>query len=94
MACGPVSQIKVFVQAGIAIDRLAEAAKKPFRPLWISQNSRIWLNEVPCLDDYEFTPLILISASLPDSRQRLSHCMPFASAVILPSRSQQASLVI
>lgn len=43
---------------------------KPLRPLWVSQRSHIWLDEVAHPADLPFTPLILISASLPDARQR------------------------
>ena len=82
---GQLSQRQGALQAGIAIGRLAEAAKKPFRPLWISQNSRIWLNETPCFKDLEFTPLILVSASIPNSRQRQSHSKSFRLAVGLYS---------
>jgi tRNA A64-2'-O-ribosylphosphate transferase len=37
--------------------------KKPLRPLWISQKTVIWLNEVPHHDSWDFTPIILVSAS-------------------------------
>lgn len=37
--------------------------KKPLRPLWISQRTVIWLNEVPDHDSWDFTPIILLSAS-------------------------------
>lgn len=33
------------------------------RPLWISQRTVIWLNEVPHHDSWDFTPIILVSAS-------------------------------
>ncbi|XP_022158493.1 uncharacterized protein C3F10.06c isoform X2 [Momordica charantia] len=42
---------------------LASTLKKPLRPLWISQRSVIWLNEVPDHDSWDFTPIILVSAS-------------------------------
>lgn len=37
--------------------------RKPLRPLWISQRTVIWLNEVPDHDSWDFTPIILLSAS-------------------------------
>lgn len=48
--------------------------QKPLRPLWISQRTRIWLNEVPNIESWDFTPVILISASASDSvaTQRMS----------------------
>jgi tRNA A64-2'-O-ribosylphosphate transferase len=61
-----------WVQAGVGIEELAGVMEKPFRPLWISQKSRIWLNQVPPVQDLEYTPLVLVSASLPDGRQRRS----------------------
>ena len=60
------------VQAGVAIDELACELQRPLRPLWISQNSTIWLNEVAPVRDLGYTPLVLISASLPNARQRCS----------------------
>ena len=49
---------------------LARCLRKPLRPLWISQNSRIWIDQVPDPEDLPFTPVILVSASLPNARQR------------------------
>lgn len=57
-------------QVGADVAGLAAVLKKPLRPLWVSQRSHIWLNEVAHPADLPFTPLILISASLPDARQR------------------------
>ncbi|PKI60656.1 hypothetical protein CRG98_018957 [Punica granatum] len=37
--------------------------KKPLRPLWVSQKTVIWLNEVPDHGSWDFTPIILLSAS-------------------------------
>ena len=56
------------VKADIA--GLANSLQKPLRPLWISQNSRIWIDQVPDPEDLPFTPIILLSASLPNARQR------------------------
>ncbi|BDA46503.1 Uncharacterized protein C3F10.06c at N-terminal half [Coccomyxa sp. Obi] len=58
------------LQVGADVAGLAAVLKKPLRPLWLSQRSHIWLNEVAHPADLPFTPLILISASLPDARQR------------------------
>lgn len=62
------------VQAGVSLDRLSLVLTKPLRPLWISQNSRIWLNEVQPPEEMDFIPLFLVSASIPNARQRQSHC--------------------
>lgn len=52
-----------FESCGADIRSLALSLKKPLRPLWISQRTRIWLNEVPELESWDFTPIILVSAS-------------------------------
>ncbi|XP_057416596.1 uncharacterized protein C3F10.06c isoform X2 [Lotus japonicus] len=49
--------------SGADIATLAACLKKPLRPLWISQKTVIWLNEVPHHDSWDFTPVILVSAS-------------------------------
>ncbi|CAK8579497.1 unnamed protein product [Lathyrus sativus] len=49
--------------SGADIASLAVSVKKPLRPLWISQRTVIWLNEVPHHDSWDFTPIILVSAS-------------------------------
>lgn len=49
--------------SGADITSLALCLKKPLRPLWISQKTVIWLNEVPDHDSWDFTPVILVSAS-------------------------------
>lgn len=54
---------KLLDESGADIASLAECLKKPLRPLWISQRSVIWLNEVPDHDSWDFTPIILVSAS-------------------------------
>lgn len=48
---------------GADIPALAMSLKKPLRPLWISQKTVIWLNEVPDCSSWDFTPIILVSAS-------------------------------
>ncbi|XP_078431909.1 initiator tRNA phosphoribosyl transferase family protein [Wolffia australiana] len=53
------------------IDSLATTLGKPLRPLWISQTTLVWLNQVPESSSWAFTPLILVSASSstgPDQR--------------------------
>ncbi|XP_048321110.1 tRNA A64-2'-O-ribosylphosphate transferase isoform X2 [Ziziphus jujuba] len=50
-------------ESGADIASLASCLKKPLRPLWISQKTVIWLNEVPDHDSWDFTPIILVSAS-------------------------------
>ncbi|KAL2652312.1 hypothetical protein R1flu_020440 [Riccia fluitans] len=63
------SRLEGWVQSlksvSIDFEQLSNQVKKPLRPLWISQNSVIWLNELPELDDWPFTPIILVSASKP-----------------------------
>lgn len=63
-----------FESCGADIHSLALGLKKPLRPLWISPRTRIWLNEVPEHESWDFTPIILISASASDavSTQRVS----------------------
>lgn len=61
-------------ESGADIASLASSLRKPLRPLWISQKSVIWLNEVPDHDSWDFTPIILVSASSPNGflQQRTS----------------------
>lgn len=54
-------------ETGADLAPLVASLKKPLQPLWISQKSLIWLNEVPDASDWPFTPLILVSASVPTS---------------------------
>ncbi|XP_022731331.1 uncharacterized protein C3F10.06c isoform X3 [Durio zibethinus] len=49
--------------SGADIATLASCLKKPLRPLWISHKTVIWINEVPDYDSWDFTPIILVSAS-------------------------------
>ncbi|KAD6454812.1 hypothetical protein R6Q59_016568 [Mikania micrantha] len=55
--------VKVLETSGVDIASISTLLKKPLRPLWISQKTVIWLNEVPDYNDWDFTPIILISAS-------------------------------
>ncbi|XP_058074168.1 uncharacterized protein C3F10.06c isoform X4 [Magnolia sinica] len=48
---------------GTDIASLALSLRKPLRTLWISPKTVIWLNEVPDCDSWDFTPVILVSAS-------------------------------
>ncbi|KAI9119357.1 hypothetical protein K1719_010032 [Acacia pycnantha] len=50
-------------ESGADIASLSACLKKPLRPLWISQRTLIWINEVPHHDSWDFTPIILVSAS-------------------------------
>ncbi|KAL6603927.1 hypothetical protein ACP70R_044288 [Stipagrostis hirtigluma subsp. patula] len=63
-----------FESCGADINSLALGLQKPLRPLWISQRTRIWLNEVPEHESWDFTPIILISASASNAvaTQRMS----------------------
>ena len=57
--------------SGADIASIALALRKPLRPLWISQKTVIWLNEVPEYDSWDFTPIILVStSSLSGSQKR------------------------
>ncbi|CAI0543549.1 unnamed protein product [Linum tenue] len=49
--------------SGADIASLASCLKKPLRPLWVSQKTVIWLNEVPDHDSWDFTAVMLVSAS-------------------------------
>lgn len=49
--------------SGADIASVAMSLRKPLRPLWISQRTVIWLNEVPDHESWDFTPIILLSAS-------------------------------
>ncbi|KAG5225725.1 tRNA A64-2'-O-ribosylphosphate transferase [Salix suchowensis] len=49
--------------SGADIASISSCLKKPLRPLWISQKTVIWLNEVPDQNQWDFTPIILVSAS-------------------------------
>ncbi|XP_027176394.1 tRNA A64-2'-O-ribosylphosphate transferase-like isoform X1 [Coffea eugenioides] len=51
--------------SGADIASLALSLEKPLRPLWISHKTVIWLNEVPEYDSWDFTPIMLVSASSP-----------------------------
>ncbi|KAJ9551142.1 hypothetical protein OSB04_015187 [Centaurea solstitialis] len=55
--------IKQLETSGADIASISSLLKKPLRPLWISQKTVIWLNKVPEYDSWDFTPIILISAS-------------------------------
>ncbi|KAI3724837.1 hypothetical protein L1987_64604 [Smallanthus sonchifolius] len=55
--------VKILETSGVDIASISSLLKKPLRPLWISQKTVIWLNEVPDYSSWDFTPIILISAS-------------------------------
>eukprot|EP00252_Welwitschia_mirabilis_P021531 TRINITY_DN5544_c0_g1_i3.p1 TRINITY_DN5544_c0_g1~~TRINITY_DN5544_c0_g1_i3.p1 ORF type:complete len:540 (-),score=100.29 TRINITY_DN5544_c0_g1_i3:298-1917(-) len=54
---------KLLEDIGIDLTFLARNLRKPLRPLWISQKTVIWLNEIPDLSSWSFTPIFLVSAS-------------------------------
>ncbi|XAR67055.1 hypothetical protein NMG60_11013477 [Bertholletia excelsa] len=54
---------KQLEESGADISSLVTSLKKPLRPLWISQKTVIWLNEIPESSSWDFTPIILVSAS-------------------------------
>ncbi|KAK2999159.1 hypothetical protein RJ639_024052 [Escallonia herrerae] len=49
--------------SGADVASLASSLRRPLRPLWISQKTVIWLNEVPEITSWDFTPIMLVSAS-------------------------------
>jgi len=57
-------------QVGADVPALAAALRKPLRPLWVSQRSRLQAGGPVDAHALAFTPLVLVSASLPDGRQR------------------------
>nr|AKM76533.1 initiator tRNA phosphoribosyl transferase family protein [Erodium foetidum] len=59
--------------SGADIASLSSSLKKPLRQLWISQKTVIWLNEVPDHDSWDFTPIILVSASSSASTGLIQH---------------------
>lgn len=59
--------------SGADLTPLASALRKPLRTLWISQKTVIWLNEVADVASWDFTPIVLVSASQPGTcTQRMS----------------------
>ncbi|VVB02911.1 unnamed protein product [Arabis nemorensis] len=56
--------------SGADIASLASCLRKPLRPLWVSQKTVLWLNEVPEHGSWDFTPLILVSSSASGEIQR------------------------
>lgn len=86
---GPLHIVQVSGEVG----RLAAVLDKPLRPIWLSQESRMWLNAMTDRTDLPFTPLYLVSASKP-SHQRESISLSLLhlpgrllhnSALLLPS---------
>lgn len=60
------------LKVGVDMDALATTLTKPLRPLWLGQNSRMLPTEQqPDLDELQFTPLYLVSASEPNARHRI-----------------------
>ena len=62
--------------------RLAARLRKPLRPLWISQASTIWTNQVAAPDELPFTPVILVSASAPHLYRRMTSRAAAATAAV------------
>ncbi len=67
-----LTRVMVRLQVGADVAALSANLTKPLRPLWVSQQSRLWTDDVVPAEDLPFTPLILVSASLPNARQRMS----------------------
>ncbi|KAI8051944.1 tRNA A64-2'-O-ribosylphosphate transferase [Syncephalis plumigaleata] len=49
--------------AGIDLLQLREIIRKPLRPIWLTPQSRLWLNDPPTYDDAPFYPIICVTAS-------------------------------
>lgn len=64
------------VQVTGDVGRIAAVLDKPLRPIWLSQESRMWTNAMTEQGSLPFTPLYLVSASNPNP-QRLSIGMPY-----------------
>ncbi|GFR43386.1 hypothetical protein Agub_g4461, partial [Astrephomene gubernaculifera] len=62
--------VDALLRVGADVEGLAKVLRKPLRPLWISQASTIWLDQVAQPDQLPFTPLYLVSASQPQSYLR------------------------
>ncbi len=58
------------LRVGADVEGLAAALRKPLRPLWLSQASTIWVDQVAQPEQLPFTPVILVSASQPHSYTR------------------------
>ena len=67
-----VTYATIALQVGADVAALSASLTKPLRPLWVSQQSRVWTDSVAATENLPFTPLILVSASLPNARQRMS----------------------
>ena len=52
------------------VGRLAAILEKPLRPIWLSQESRMWLNEMADQAYLPITPLYLVSASIPHPQRQ------------------------
>ena len=67
--CSPCALLSILTcvaaQSGATLDGLAATLAKPLRCLWLSQQSRIWLNQIADVSDLPFTPIVLVSASDP-----------------------------
>lgn len=60
-------------ESGADIVSLVSCLKKPLRPLWVSQQTVLWLNEIPEHDSWDFIPIILVSASTSGDIQHRSN---------------------
>ena len=67
----PALMARNHVQAPCGLAELERSLQKPLRPMWISQATRLWTNEVVHPMDMPFTPIILVSASLPERQRRV-----------------------
>ncbi|GAQ80688.1 initiator tRNA phosphoribosyl transferase family protein [Klebsormidium nitens] len=57
--------VEILKTSGADLRPLAGALRKPLRPLWVSQRTVIWLNEVADVSTLPFTPVICLSSSDP-----------------------------
>lgn len=60
--------VQLLLTSGPDLRPLARTLHKPLRPLWVSQDTRVFTNMLPALADLAFAPLVLVSASKQRSR--------------------------
>ncbi|EFN58577.1 hypothetical protein CHLNCDRAFT_7874, partial [Chlorella variabilis] len=64
------------LEVGADLSALAATLRKPLRCMWVSQDSRIWLDSVAGAASLPFTPIILVGASATTARQRRCLTLP------------------
>jgi len=89
------ARLPSFVASALAVapqlSALAARLRKPLRPLWVSQESRIWTNHVASPHELSFCPVILISASAPELYQRRTVTRALAPRALLTAAVSDGS---